>query len=37
MIDIGMVIAEGTSDELKDPIGGEVVDVRVGPRATWRR
>ena len=29
MIDHGTVIAEGTSDELKDQIGGEVLEVQV--------
>jgi ABC-2 type transport system ATP-binding protein len=29
VIDGGLVIAEGTADELKDRVGGEVVDVRV--------
>ena len=30
MIDNGQVIAEGTSDELKDRIGGERLEVRIG-------
>jgi ABC-2 type transport system ATP-binding protein len=29
VIDVGTVIAEGTSDELKDQIGGEVVEIHV--------
>jgi ABC-2 type transport system ATP-binding protein len=29
VIDVGAVIAEGTSDELKDQIGGEVVEIHV--------
>jgi ABC-2 type transport system ATP-binding protein len=29
VIDVGTVIAEGTSDELKDRIGGEVVEIHV--------
>ena len=29
VIDYGKVIAEGTSDELKDQLGGDVVEVRV--------
>jgi ABC-2 type transport system ATP-binding protein len=33
VIDIGSVIAQGTSDELKDKIGGEVVELHVQDRA----
>ena len=33
VIDGGLVIAEGTSDELKTRVGGEVLAVRVGDRA----
>ena len=29
MIDLGKVIAEGTSDQLKDQIGGEVLELKV--------
>jgi ABC-2 type transport system ATP-binding protein len=32
VIDLGQVIAEGTSDELKDKIGGEVLEVHVQRR-----
>ena len=32
VIDLGNVIAEGTSDELKDRIGGEVLELRVHER-----
>jgi ABC-2 type transport system ATP-binding protein len=32
VIDLGTVIAEGTSDELKDQIGGEVVELHVQDR-----
>jgi ABC-2 type transport system ATP-binding protein len=30
VIDLGHVIAEGTSDDLKEQVGGEVLEVRVG-------
>jgi ABC-2 type transport system ATP-binding protein len=33
VIDLGTVIAEGTSDELKDQIGGEVLELHVQDRA----
>ncbi len=33
VIDLGTVIAEGTADELKTQVGGEVVELRVGDRA----
>ena len=33
VIDVGSVIAEGTSDELKDQIGGEVLELHVIDRA----
>ena len=33
VIDVGTVIAEGTSDELKDRIGGEVLELHVEDRA----
>ena len=33
VIDLGKVIAEGTSDELKDKIGGEVLELHAGDRA----
>lgn len=33
MIDEGKVIAEGTADELKTRVGGEVLDLRVADRA----
>jgi ABC-2 type transport system ATP-binding protein len=32
VIDLGLVIAEGTSDELKDKIGGEVLEIHVQDR-----
>jgi ABC-2 type transport system ATP-binding protein len=32
VIDVGRVIAEGTSDELKDRVGGEVLDLRLADR-----
>jgi ABC-2 type transport system ATP-binding protein len=32
VIDLGLVIAEGTADELKDKIGGEVLEVHVQQR-----
>ena len=32
VIDLGTVIAEGTSDELKDRIGGEVLELHVEER-----
>src|SRR6266516_1608095 len=34
VIDLGAVIAEGTSDELKDRIGGEVLETRVADPAS---
>ena len=40
VIDVGTVIAEGTSDELKDQIGGEVLELHVEDRPTspaWPR
>ena len=45
VIDHGSVIAEGTSDELKDRVGGERLEVQLadasavehGGRARWRR
>jgi ABC-2 type transport system ATP-binding protein len=33
VIDVGTVIAQGTSDELKDQIGGEVLELRVADRS----
>ncbi len=33
VIDLGTVIAEGTADELKTQVGGEVVELRVADRA----
>ncbi|HKE99072.1 MAG TPA: ATP-binding cassette domain-containing protein [Actinomycetes bacterium] len=33
VIDLGQVIARGTADELKDKVGGEVLEVRVADRA----
>ena len=33
VIDLGTVIAEGTSDELKDEIGGEVLELHVADKA----
>jgi ABC-2 type transport system ATP-binding protein len=33
VIDLGRVIAEGTSDQLKDRIGGEVLEIRVEDRS----
>ena len=33
VIDLGTVIAQGTSDELKDQIGGEVLELRVADRS----
>jgi ABC-2 type transport system ATP-binding protein len=33
VIDVGRVIAEGTSDELKDRVGGEVLALRVADRS----
>ena len=37
VIDVGKVIAEGTSDQLKDQIGGEVLELNVEDTAqTWR-
>ncbi len=33
VIDLGKVIAEGTADELKDRVGGEVLEFRVGDRS----
>jgi ABC-2 type transport system ATP-binding protein len=37
VIDLGTVIAEGTSDELKDQIGGEVLELHVQDRADLAR
>ncbi len=37
VIDVGSVIAQGTSDELKDQIGGEVVELHVQDRADLGR
>ena len=37
VIDLGTVIAEGTSDELKDRIGGEVLELHVEHRADTAR
>jgi ABC-2 type transport system ATP-binding protein len=37
VIDLGTVIAEGTSDELKDTIGGEVLEMQVADHATVTR
>jgi ABC-2 type transport system ATP-binding protein len=37
VIDVGTVIAEGTSDELKDRIGGEVLELHVENRANIAR
>ena len=37
VIDLGTVIAEGTSDELKDRIGGEVLELHVEDRANLAR
>ena len=37
VIDLGLVIAEGTSDELKDQIGGEVLELHVQDRADLAR
>ena len=37
VIDLGSVIAHGTSDELKDQIGGEVVELHVQDRADLGR
>ncbi|MDP9298439.1 MAG: ATP-binding cassette domain-containing protein [Actinomycetota bacterium] len=37
VIDLGRVIAEGTSDELKDRIGGEVLEIHVEDRAEIAR
>ncbi len=33
VIDLGVVIAEGTSDQLKDMIGGEVLEMRVADKS----
>jgi ABC-2 type transport system ATP-binding protein len=33
VIDLGLVIAVGTSDELKDRVGGEVLEIQVADRA----
>ena len=33
VIDLGVVIAEGTSDELKDRIGGEVLEMQVADKS----
>jgi ABC-2 type transport system ATP-binding protein len=37
VVDEGRVIAEGTSDELKDQMGGDVLEVRVAEPADLRR
>jgi ABC-2 type transport system ATP-binding protein len=37
VIDLGTVIAEGTSDELKDRIGGEVLELHIDDRADLAR
>ena len=37
VIDVGTVIAEGTSDELKDQIGGQVLELHVDDRADLAR
>jgi ABC-2 type transport system ATP-binding protein len=37
VIDVGKVIAEGTSDELKDQMGGDVLEVRVVDRSQLER
>jgi ABC-2 type transport system ATP-binding protein len=37
VIDLGTVIAEGTSDELKDKIGGEVLELHIEDRAETAR
>ena len=37
VIDVGTVIAEGTSDELKDQIGGEVLELHVDDAANLSR
>ncbi|MEX1262512.1 MAG: ATP-binding cassette domain-containing protein [Actinomycetota bacterium] len=37
VIDVGTVIAEGTSDELKDQIGGQVLELHVDDRADLPR
>ena len=37
VIDVGTVIAEGTSDELKDQIGGEVLELHVEERSEISR
>ncbi len=37
VIDVGTVIAEGTSDELKDQIGGEVLELHVEERSDIAR
>ena len=37
VLDHGTVIAEGTSDELKDMIGGERIEVTLGRRVAGRR
>ncbi len=37
VIDLGKVIAEGTSDELKDRIGGEVLELHIEDRADMAR
>jgi len=37
VIDVGLVIAEGTSDELKDRIGGEVLEIDVEDTAQTAR
>src|SRR5919206_1326988 len=37
VIDVGRIIAEGTSDELKDRIGGEVLEIHVEDAAETKR
>jgi ABC-2 type transport system ATP-binding protein len=36
VIDLGQVIAEGTADELKDKVGGEVLELHVGDKTVTR-
>ena len=37
VIDNGKVVAEGTSDELKDQLGGDVLEIRVSDPADLER
>src|SRR5581483_8221082 len=37
VIDAGGIIAEGTADELKTKVGGDVLDLRVADRASTAR